>query len=281
MGYLDKLDWYYEGCANSVEQIRGIRTNLDLDVTLTSCEKFDHLFKNEFVKTYNKEHKKTFWKRNNFKGRTMTGYVAQMFYLILVTSDNYNFESLQKVIQKITKIATRRRYNRVATEVSESENKYILKIMVDGTEPLSYSIEDKQSYVVCLSDLLTTCFNTSGNKMVYNFYKTYLQHEIMKIETDTEITPYVEWAPNLFLRDYFEPTPNVETLKPTKSHIQSNLDLDRYEKIRLTNEELLDGKQQKSQGIDLEAQKKKEDEFLQGTLVSAMGVMTTRPKSKV
>lgn len=256
MEYVSKIDKYVEDCQNSVDMVNEIYGNHNLDITLTTCEKFDHLFKREFVKIHEAVNRKTFFKRNPYKGKTFTSFVAQMFYLILITSDNYNFDVLQKVIQRITKLASRRKYtaHKVHFELTDNENKYILKVVLEGDEPLSYSIEDKQTYVVCLANLLTLCFAKSKNKMVLDYYKDYLQHEIMKIESGTQATPYVEWGMNLRLCDYFEPTvakeDTTKKVKKVESYVQSPIDIATYERIRSTSDELLEGKKKaKKKGI--------------------------------
>lgn len=280
MDYVSKIENYVNGCRTSVETVSGITSNKDLDIALTMCEKFDHLFKREFIKVYENENRKSFFKRNSFKGKTMTAFVAQMFYLILTTSDNYNFQVLQKVIQKITKISARKKYavKKLTFEVAEHENQYILKVVQEGEEPLSYCIENKESYVACLSNLLTLCFGRTSNKMLAGFYRTYLQHEIMKIESDTAITPYVEWAPNLRLCDYFEPVmeePKKVENKAIPGYVQSVMDLTPYERIRDISAELEAGKKKKEKPAN---PKDVAEEFYASTFVSAMGIMTSKGK---
>lgn len=277
MDYVDKLNKYVDGCRSSVETVSNIISNKDLDITLTMAEKFDHLFKREFIKVDENEKKKRLFKRNSFKGKSMTAFVAQMFYMILKTSDAYNFEVLQKVIQKITKISARKKYalKKLTFEVAEHENQYILKVTQEGEEPLSYCIENKETYVACLANLLSLCFGKTNNRMMAGYYKTYLQHEIMKIESDTEITPYVEWAPNLRLCDYFEPVVEKEDKEEKRAipaFLTSKMDLAPYERIIAISNELDAGRKQKTDSA--REQKKRADDFYESTFVSAMGIMT-------
>lgn len=283
MEFKERIAWYVNGCRESVQIIEGIRNNSVLDVTLTQTEKFDYLFKKNFIEIYEKEQEKHFIKKNNFKGKTITKFVAEMFYLILTTSDNYNFEILQKVLQKITKTAHKRKYeaSRVSFEVTENENKYNLKVTTANGNSLTYSIEGKESYVVCLSQLLTVCFAKSNKTMVYDFYKDYLQHEIMKIESGTEITPYVEWTERLFLREYFESVKPIEDMvvesedsqpvKEDKELKEGDLDIETYLKITGTSDELRQG--MNKDGLKELTQKEKEEDFYKNSFLSVYGMM--------
>lgn len=286
VNYIDSLSTYMNKCADTITTVEGIKNNTILDMTLTSCELFDLNFKKELILVDQKENNKSIFPRNNYKGKTKAGYLAQMFYLIITTSESYNFDVVKKVTAKIVKVANRRKYpeSKILTEVVENENQYFIK-MTEGTkEPLNFKIKDKQTYVTSLAYLATVCVNTTANKMVHDFYETYLQNEIMKMEEGVEPTAYVEWGKGIHLNEYFEPVKKVEpekevvevVEKSVPKHSMSDIDIERYRNITTIDEEMMENKKRLKPEIKTVIDK--EDEFYRSTFVTPMGMRKTQVK---
>lgn len=223
------------------------------EITLSNREKFDMEFKKNLLMQAKRIKRGLFWKKTKVISDPISHiakYMADCFNTVLLVSDDYSFDIIKELFDKIVYDAQSQGVSNSNYKVicTEARNTYTVVLKSSNeVDDLKMGIIDEEKFIVSAIIAITQmAMNSVLGDKTKKFLEEYLFTEFDRIQSGKSAITYVDSTKDLLLSSYIRPEV-ISTFKPekvsadTKGEVGSGIDLDFYIGAQKEKDEIIAG----------------------------------------